>query len=241
MHRLSDLAADLAALVWPTQCVSCGAPDRDLCGACRARLPSETNSPSQRVRVPGGPSAGVAGSYGGLLRALLLGYKHGGLTRLERVLGEQLRAPLLAAMSGASAGRGHQPLIVTVPSRASAVRSRGFRHTDRLVRAALRGVAAREGIAPPTVLRGALRAQRGRTSQVGLDARARHHNAGRIAVARNRVAQLRGREIVLVDDIITTGATVLGAIRALEAVGGRVVAVVALCATERRDGADPLL
>ena len=46
---------------------------------------------------------------------------------------------------------------------------------------------------------------------------------------------MRGREVVLVDDIVTTGATVFAAREALENAGATVIAIVALCVAERRD------
>ena len=85
---------------------------------------------------------------------------------------------------------------------------------------------------PPRLLSRALRTSAGRTTQVGLGAVERQANAARIRVARPR--QLRGRDVILVDDVITTGATVTAAAKSLSAAGAHVVAIVALCAVERR-------
>ncbi|QIK62982.1 ComF family protein [Leucobacter viscericola] len=86
----------------------------------------------------------------------------------------------------------------------------------------------------PRVLR-ALRTLRGRTSQVGLKLAQREKNAARIRVRGSARPRLRDREIVLVDDVITTGATARAAQKVLEEAGARVIAVVALCAVVRRD------
>lgn len=203
--------------------------------------------------VAAGVEAVVAGSYRGALRAMLVGYKHDGRVGFARELGARLRAPLDAALRDAAlncdrvegvggtekaraacAGGARGILIVTVPSRPARVRERGYRHVDELVRIALRGGGGtpRAPDVPPRLLSRALRTSAGRTTQVGLGAVERQANAARIRVARPR--QLRGRDVILVDDVITTGATVTAAATALSAAGARVVAIVALCAVERR-------
>jgi len=249
---LRELWLDLLALLWPCQCIICETPDRQLCEACAQNLRSEREH-TQWVMLPFEGSACVSGPYAGPLRALLIAYKHAGLTSLGRTLGAQLRAPLREALANA---RTPMPLVVTVPSRAAKTRERGYRHVDLLVRVALRETRGQSSHSDQSdhdsqsehndqsthstlnharLVPGALRALPGRTGQVGLDHAARIANAARVAVPRRMRNRLVGREVVLVDDIITTGATVTAAARALESIGARVVAVAAVCATERRD------
>ncbi len=248
---LRELWLDALALVWPTECVSCGAPDRDCCDACVAEIRAARGAVVW-ASAPAGVTVCAAGPYAGPLRALLVALKHSGHTGFARELGPRLLAPLRAASN-----RSHgslPPLLVTVPSRAARVRERGYRHVDLLVRAALREyrrtlprerhaqtvpVAQRLG-APlpreplPVFQPRVLRALRGRTSQVGLSAQQRQQNAALVSVRRAARRSLIGREVVLVDDVVTTGATVRAAAEALQACGARVVAIVALCAVERR-------
>ena len=259
-HWLRELWLDALALLWPTQCVSCGAPDRDCCDDCRAQLRAG-NGTAMWVLTPAGVPACVAGPYAGPLRAQLVAFKHAGRTGFARELGPRLSAPLRVALSLA---RGPTlPLLVTVPSRAARVRQRGYRHVDMLVRVAL----TRAGAAPVSsallspapgnidspfgpgphgvhttryeprrawLVPRALRAGPGRTSQVGLTATERRRNAALIEVSPSAHRILRGREVVLIDDVVTTGATVAAAHRALTESGARVIAIVALCAVERR-------
>ncbi|WP_461638634.1 ComF family protein [Leucobacter sp. BZR 635] len=81
----------------------------------------------------------------------------------------------------------------------------------------------------------ALQSLPGRTGQVGLDPIARERNARRVRVRRVSERRLRGRSVILVDDIVTTGASMRAAIAVLERAGARVEAVVALATAVRRD------
>jgi len=223
---LREVSRDVLALVWPTVCVACGAPDRECCDACRAELDRLAGSVT-RVHTAAGVAAYVAGPYEGPRRALLLAHKHGGRTGLARQLGAQCSAPLRAALHCA---RGPAPpLLVPIPSRPARVRQRGYHHVEQFARAALRTLAAPR----PTLCR-ALRVLPGRRPQVGLSLDERLQNAARVAVRGRARRVVRGREVILIDDIVTTGATLHGAARALTAAGARVVAVVALCAMQKK-------
>ncbi|WP_449277148.1 phosphoribosyltransferase family protein [Leucobacter sp. GX24907] len=81
----------------------------------------------------------------------------------------------------------------------------------------------------------ALCARRGRVGQVGLRAADREVNARKVRVKRRCAALVRGREVILIDDILTTGATLRGACECLQAAGAHVVAAVVLCRVVRRD------
>lgn len=213
-----EVLKDLAALVWPVACVGCGAANRELCSNCVAELQGA------RPLTVTSPLAGIPtyarGPYEGVLRSVLLAYKHDGSAGFARLLGEQLAHPLSYAIARAHA----PPLLVAAPSRAAQVRKRGFRHVEAAVRA------ARHSVPDPAPLVRALRSTRGRQGQVGLDAASRAANAARVAVRRTYRSSLNGREVVLVDDIMTTGATVRAAVDALRAAGARVVAVAVLAA-----------
>ena len=79
------------------------------------------------------------------------------------------------------------------------------------------------------VLRGALRRTRETPPQVGRDRAARARNVDGAFAASPAVA---GRDLVLVDDVVTTGATVEAASRALRDAGAREILVVALARAE---------
>lgn len=216
VELVGETAADLAALVWPVACAGCGVSDRELCAHCRSVLADARPLTLTSALAP--VPVYARGPYNGVLRATIVAYKHGGRTGLARPLGAQFTYPLRLALRHAGAA----PLIVAAPSRAATVRRRGFRPVETLLTAALR-----VDPGPTTPVR-ALTATRGRRGQVGLDALARDQNAARIAVRASQRELLRGRDVVVIDDIMTTGATVRAACAVLAAEGARVTAVAVL-------------
>ena len=113
--------------------------------------------------------------------------------------------------------------IVPAPTRRSAARRRGGDPVARLARAAVAGH-------PEITVVQALRMKALARDSVGLGTSARERNiAGRV-VLHGRRAKLLGSEVVIVDDIVTTGATARESVRTLRAAGVPVAAVLAIAA-----------
>lgn len=227
---LRELWLDLLSLLWPCACLVCGAPNRECCARCTAELRGAMGH-AALIRSPAGAEIWGFGVYDGALRTLLIAYKHGGSTRIAKLLGDLLSGPLREAIRARDGPL--PPLIVTVPSRPAKVRERGFRHVDLMVRLALRRLRG-SGDPRAYVVTGALQTLPGRTGQVGLQTAQRERNAALLRVPKRMRGRLRGREVVLVDDIVTTGATLQAAARVLAAVEVRVIGIVVLGATKRR-------
>jgi ComF family protein len=186
----------------PPQCACCGLPlphEGDAaarCGACLAEPP-----PFAHARAPF--------AYGGPARQLVLGLKHGRRLPLARMMAR--------AMLRVAGDLPDDAVIVPVPSHRWRLWQRGFNQAATLARQLARqsgrqlAVDALDRIKPTP-------------STKGLGRRARRKNvAGAFIVARPE--QIRGRTVILVDDVMTTGATVAACAAKLTNAGARHVAV----------------
>ncbi|MFJ8940748.1 ComF family protein [Streptomyces sp. NPDC102365] len=217
---------DLTDLVLPAECGGCGRPRTVLCPKCRAAL---TGNAPCRVRPdpepPGLPVVHAAAPYEDQVRAALLAHKERGALMLAGPLGaalaEAVRAGLGPAgqVAGAVAavGSGTPVLLVPVPSARWAVRARGHDPARRIALAAAAGL-RRSGTGARVVA--VLRQRRAVADQSGLNSRQRLDNlAGALEVAPGGARLLAGGgRVVLVDDLMTTGASLAEAARALRAV-----------------------
>ncbi|MCD0486264.1 ComF family protein [Streptacidiphilus sp. ASG 303] len=232
----------LLDLLLPARCDGCGGTRGRLCPGCRAALAAAPVRPARPDPPPPGlPPVYAAAVYEGPVRGLLLAHKERGALGLAGPLGAALAGAVLAALgeeprAGAADRRdrtGPAPLLlVPVPSAPRAVRARGHDPVHRLARAAAREL-RRSGV--PARALGALRPVRAVADQAGLGAADRRRNlAGALAVRRAPAAALRSGRAVLVDDLVTTGATLAEAARALEAAGVRVPGAATVAATPLR-------
>ena len=240
----AELVAGLADLVLPSACAGCGAERVPLrfgaCAGCAAALEALTPYPTAPVPPPPGmPACSAVGPYAGPLRSALLAYKERGRHRLARPLGALLATAVLDAAVRGGGGPGVPLVIVPVPSTASAVRQRHGDHMARLASHAVRRLRTagwQAGVAQP------LRALP-RPDSASLDL------AGRAAVAENslrirtsRIPVLRRAPtmkstLIVVDDIVTTGATVAAVTARLGEADMQVAGAAVLAATRLRKAA----
>lgn len=234
-----DAARDL---VLGGACVGCGRAGRAWCASCAAALDPRPAPAWPTPPPPGLTQPWAATTYDGAVRAMIVGHKERRQLALAVPLGELLAEAVrsaLEALAPSVAGDGGPPVplaLVPVPSRPATTRQRGYQPTAALVRAAA-GRLSRTG--RPAACVPLLRTRPGVADQSGLDAQARVANlAGAFRVhgpALRRQARAGVAVHVLVcDDVVTTGASLAEAQRALRAVGLVPLAAVAVAATRRR-------
>lgn len=207
--HLRALGDELLAFVLAASCAGCDRGGTVLCASCRG----EMESTSRVMHTPGGLPVAAALPFTGVAARCIRRLKGEGETLLARPLGEALRSVLVTeARSGA--------LIVPVPTSRAAFRRRGYRVPDLLIR--------RAGFRPQRLLRTTSQ----RADQRGLGAQDRAANV------RESMRAVRGghESVIVVDDVVTTGATLDEAARALRLAGFDVVSGVALAATPRHRG-----
>ncbi|MFQ5783752.1 MAG: ComF family protein [Alphaproteobacteria bacterium] len=185
----------------PPYCARCGFPfdfdegEEALCGACAASPPA-----FDRARA--------VLRYGGVARELVLGFKHGDRTHAAPAFAVWMAQAGGALLAGAAA-------VAPVPLHRRRLFARRYNQAALLARALARLSGA--PFAPDLLAR-----IRPTPSQAGRSRRARHENVrGAFAVRGGR--DVAGRHIVLVDDVMTTGATATACARTLKRAGaGRV-------------------
>ncbi|MFA7761133.1 ComF family protein [Streptomyces sp. NRRL S-448] len=212
---------ELAGLVLPVDCAGCGAVRVLVCAECRDALSGAGEGPVRPSPRPAGlPVVRAAAVYEGAVRSLLLAHKERGALPLAGVLGAALAAAVLAGGAGGSGGAGGagDVVLVPVPSARRQVRARGHDPARRIALAAA-GRLRRSGV--PARVAPVLGLRRAVADQAGLGARQRRENlTGALAVRRGgRRLTAGAARIVLVDDLITTGATLVEAARAARAGG----------------------
>ena len=206
-------------LVLPLECGGCGAPSTRWCEACARVLQVRLDEPhliAPRVH-PGVPVFSL-GRYAGARRNAIVAVKEHGRTDLIRPLGAALNAGLRQLLTW---GVLDTPLtVVPAPTRRLAARRRGG---DPVTRMALAATAGNHDV---DVVAG-LRMKALVRDSVGLSSTARQKNvAGRVGLRRSTEGLVG--EVLVVDDIVTTGATAAESVRTLQTSGACVVAVLAL-------------
>lgn len=213
MQRMLDV-------LLPPCCPGCGQEGEIVCGQCRRLLERRLAEPAGvplglRSQLPAGiVQLEWCAAYSGPARACLHALKYDGERRLVGPLAELMAERWRSAAIGGE-------LLVPVPVHAARRHQRGFDQAELLARA----VSSRVGL--PVV--SALRRTTSTAAQHQLGRSDRASNVGHaFAVDERHATRVRGRWVVLVDDLTTTGATFSGCARVLYEAGASAVSALAL-------------
>jgi ComF family protein len=252
VSSVSGVAESLFATLFPSDCRLCGAPlvnisrlpvceeclsamrpiSGGVCATCGERLVSPYAFSSEqgeprcglcRRLEPPFAKATAYGSYDGGLRELIHLLKYERVRPAANVLGRMLAE----AIEDLQPSFGVTVLLVPVPLHAGKLRQRGFNQSELIARAALKLKPAGARLVLKTNV---LERRRETQSQTGLTRHQRRENI-RGAFVVTKPDEVRGSEILLVDDVFTTGTTVSECARILRRAGASKVLVATVART----------
>lgn len=207
-----DAIEELLDLILPTRCALCARLGSAICLQCADGFEL------REVEVYRGGLVGKAATeFGAKEQQILHAFKENGQTALAGFLANALSAILLEL-----ARKADLPLLVPVPSSRENYKKRGFMPTKLLARRVCRLSG------PVCALSDSLKFQRKVADQAQLDSEARRANLAGSMLADSRVL---GRSVILFDDVVTTGSTLIEAARAVTLAGGNVVGFIAFAET----------
>ncbi len=190
-----------------------------MCDVCQAML---STCPVAGA-IDGIPTASC-GRYQGLLREVILSYKERGTRALAPTLGQLLATSVTCVDNRIHGHRHVEPtLVVPIPGHARA--PRGFAALDEVVAYMPSALPPHLFIAPVLRLARGYRPVKG----LGREARARAVSGSMLVTDLPRL----GRRAIVVDDVLTTGATIREGMRALANVGVQTVAIAVLASPGR--------
>lgn len=208
---------DIARLIVPVSCPGCGAHDVRWCDECAAawwEAPLRSESLAPRLDIEGRPALPMwaIAELVGPNHSMVVAWKDGGRRDLDRFFADaatRAAAHIAPALDPGRSTRVRQPIaVVPVPARAASTRRRGIDLPLLLARAAADGLRA-AGV--DAVVRPVLSIGRG--EQRGASARQRWRQASSLRVSGDAGPPTTA---LLVDDVMTTGATLAAAVRSLD-------------------------
>jgi ComF family protein len=195
-------------LLLPCRCVICRSTGLPLCQNCASQV-----GPSARAVTRFDLHGWAASDYGTSEKILIKAFKEDGITALAPILA-RLMKPAFQCLLDELPRQIDDVWLVPTPSSRANFRKRGYLPSLILARQ-LNRVAGH-----PLRVKAALRFERAVADQSGLSVEQRTSNLAGSMAANDLVA---GQRVVLIDDVVTTGATLVEAARAIAEAGGEVV------------------
>ncbi|MBB6146392.1 ComF family protein [Silvibacterium bohemicum] len=255
-----NLLHSVTSVLFPADCQVCGEPlcgysrvpvcascwksipeqARPLCSRCGESLGicdfgeatpavEETQCRPCRMAPPAFARAVACGPYSGSMRPLLHLLKYDSLEPIAAQLGKVIAAELACHPDLPVA-----PVVVPVPLFREREKQRGFNQSELLARAAIRAMRQRKPGWGGRLAARVLQRSRATQSQAGLSLSERRRNL-RGAFFVSDAETIHGRDVLLIDDIYTTGATARACSSALKRAGAAKIWVATVARAQRHE------
>lgn len=223
---MAEILRSGSDLVVPIVCGGCARPGDSWCADCRAALADDPIATTPRVGV--GVPVWALGRYRGPHRDALIAMKEHGRRDLTDPLGRALAHGMGTLARWGELSDAPTLTLVPAPTRAASARRRGGDPVTALAVTAARVLGPRVHVAP------LLRTSAWTRDSAGLDARRRAQNLSGAIRVRDAGIRVRRRArqscVLLVDDVVTTGATAAESVRVLTGIGVSVDAMLVIAA-----------
>ena len=206
-----ELLRNINELIFPSRCVACGVLGLSLCSQCRRGW--HPHSYQSEIGRDAATRLTVFSSvlYSPIAQKIILGAKESHLKVCDQLVSEAITHSLQRVLINSSVD-----FLIPIPSRPAAARLRGRQFINEISQGASKACSI--------PIASALRHRRRVKDQSGLDSQARWNNVEGAFVVEGEYG-LRG-SVLLIDDLVTTGATLSEAARALRYAGIKVVGAV---------------
>lgn len=229
LNKISDFALDI---LFPISCLGCGKPGEWLCEECLEKIPLKLNQVCPLCEKSITPNGFVcfncrrkysidgllaSSSYQNKLLAHLIHlYKYRFIEKLSEPLGELMLRAILSSETPLP------DLIISVPLHKRRLRSRGFNQSEKLAHYVAEKISP--GFFIP-VANNILVRNRYTSPQMKIKSysQRRKNIRGAFTIDRKNTKIIRGKRILLIDDIATTGATIFECAETLKRKGAREV------------------
>ncbi len=214
----------LKELVFPLQCLVCDLPGKEICGQC-----SKPWIEKSKITTNSNLKIYYSATYNSVTSPIILGAKEESNRVAQQIMATSFYRSLLTICD---AGREREIALLPIPSSRSSVRRRGgvfLRPILKIVKEMI-GDLPCQGI---SILE-ALEHSRSVKDQTRLREGERISNLAGAFKVKSEIGVMKGRELYLIDDVMTTGATLISASQALSEINLRVSGGIVACISERK-------
>lgn len=210
---------ELLNMIFPERCISCAKQGSLLCAICERTI-------TTKPRALSGTTAVLFSYQNPLVKKAIWALKYHRKRALGKYFGTALYREFFKQLARDNKKNNGEIILIPIPASAKAVSMRGYNHAAIIAKTIIR-CAADDGlilVAPTDVLY----KKRENAQQATVRGKAgRKENVGEAFAVKNG-EQLRGKTVILIDDVITTGATIAEAKRAIKAFGPKRILAIAV-------------